>query len=303
MISSDQVKKLIKSADATPSAEMNHRTLNDIVEAQEESRTTHSTPFEPNLLRVVLGSKAGHLAAAFLIVASSGACFVLFGTVANLRNELKQARRDVARAQQNIESAPTYDTATINLYLKEYRDTVAQHASFSPTAPPPAQMHVNRQDILYYEKFDEQPEYMRPGLIVRGPLSQGRINSSNTPTISNGHSLSLSEAKKDAPFNLVAPPCLYPYYKLDQIKRIEGRDALQLNYTNGINSLSLFEQPLDGRRGLEPKDFREYAVYRNRKQAGGTILSWRDDALSYVLIGNIELSQLMDMAQSISAAR
>ncbi|MHC4542316.1 MAG: hypothetical protein ACYS74_21440, partial [Planctomycetota bacterium] len=78
---------------------------------------------------------------------------------------------------------------------------------------------------------------------------------------------------------------------------------LQLLYTDGINSVSLFEQPLDGQRWLEAKDFREYAVYRNAEQVGGTILAWRDDALSYVFIGNIEMSQLMDMAQSISAGR
>ncbi|HUV67752.1 MAG TPA: hypothetical protein VMW24_27930, partial [Sedimentisphaerales bacterium] len=69
------------------------------------------------------------------------------------------------------------------------------------------------------------------------------------------------------------------------------------------NSVSLFEQPLDGQRGLEPKDFREYAVFRNKEQTGGTILAWRDDALSYVLIGNTEMSQLMNMAQSISAGK
>jgi hypothetical protein len=65
----------------------------------------------------------------------------------------------------------------------------------------------------------------------------------------------------------------------------------------------LFEQPLDGELGLSPQDFREYALYRNKRQTGGTILAWRDDALSYVLIGNIEMSQLMDMAQSISAGK
>jgi hypothetical protein len=90
---------------------------------------------------------------------------------------------------------------------------------------------------------------------------------------------------------------------LDQIRRIEGRDAMQLLYTDTINSVSLFEQSLDGDLGLSPQDFREYAIYCNKGQTGGTILAWKDDALSYVLIGNIEMSQLMDMAQSISALK
>jgi len=219
--------------------------------------------------------------------------------VADLKHELELARQDTPLAQPD-------DTTTINLYLKEHQDVVARHVSYSPATPQPAQMRVNQHDILYYEFLDDEPDgpqYTHPGIIVRGPLSQGPISPPKAPIISNGHTLSLSEAKETAKFDLVAPPWLHPYYKLDQIRTIEDRDGLQLLYTDGTNTMSLFEQPLDGRRGLEPKDFREYAVYRNEHQVGGTILAWRDDVHSYVLIGNIEMSQLMDMAQSISNGR
>ena len=173
----------------------------------------------------------------------------------------------------------------------------------NPTAPQPAQMRVSQHDILYYEIFNDQPEYMSPGIIVRGPSSRHQINSHEAPAISNGHTLTLSEARQAAGFDLVSPSWLRPGYTLDEIRRIEGRDALQLLYTDGINSVSLFEQPLDGQRELSRQDFREYAVYRNTEQAGGIILAWRDNVRSYVLIGNTEMSQLMDMAQSISAGK
>jgi hypothetical protein len=164
-------------------------------------------------------------------------------------------------------------------------------------------MRVSRDDILYYEFLDNGPGYMSPGIIVRGPSYQSHLSSPQVPTISNGHTLTLSEARNTVDFELHAPARLFPGYSLEQIRRIEGRDALQLLYTDGINSVSLFEQPLDGRRGLSHQDFREYAVYQNKGQKGGTILAWRDDALSYVLIGNIEMSQLMDMARAISAGK
>jgi hypothetical protein len=164
-------------------------------------------------------------------------------------------------------------------------------------------MRVSRHDILYYEFFDERPEFMRPGIIVRGPSSERQVIPPEAPAISNGHTLTLSQARKTVNFELVLPPRLHPGYMLDNIRSIEGRDSLHLLYTDGVNTLSLFEQPLDGERGLGPQDFREYAVYRNKGQAGGAILAWRDDALSYVLIGNAEMSQLMDMAQSISAGK
>ncbi len=193
------------------------------------------------------------------------------------------------------------DSAVINFYLREHQGVVARTASLNLSPPEPARMRVSRRDILYYEFFDERPEFMRPGIIVRGPSSQRKVIPPEAPAISNGHTLTLSEARKNVNFDLVSPPWLYPGYMLDKIRRIEGRDALHLLYTDGINTVSLFEQPLDGERGLGPQDFREYAVYRNKGQAGGAILAWRDDVLSYVLIGNAEMSQLMDMAQSISA--
>jgi len=255
-----------------------HKNEINIFESQEETPKTNSSVFEPNIKRLILLSKVGYIAAAFLVISSLLACFVLSGKVNDLRNELELARRDVALA-------PADDSATINFYLEEHRDLIARHASASPAAPQPAQMRVSRHDILYYELFDDGPEYMRPGIIVRGPSSQREIGSPEAPVISH------------------APARLFPGYCLDQIRRIEDRDALQLLYTDGINSISLFEQPLDGQRALSRQDFREYAVYRNKGQTGGTILAWRDDALSYILIGNAEMSQLMDMAQSISAGK
>ena len=265
-----------------------------VLESSQRPATSHVRVPLPSRFRLLVC--AGGLAASLLVISSLAACFVLSGKVTDLRNELELARQDIPPAKSD-------DTTTINLYLKEHRDVIARHASASPATPQPLGIHVDQQDILYYEMFDDQPEYVSPGIIVRGPSSQLQTGSPEAPVISNGHTMTLSEAIENTDFDLAAPPWLHPYYKLDQIRRIEGRDALQLLYTNGINSISLFEQPLDGQRGLEPKDFREYAVYRNEGQVGGIILAWRDDVLSYVLIGNTEMSQLMDMAQSISAGK
>jgi len=239
---------------------------------------------------------AGGLAAAFLIIFSSVIAFMQSQDVARLKHELELARHDTAPAVLE-------DSAIINIYAREHQDLVARHASLSPAQPEPVQIRVSNKDILYYELLDDQPDTMRPGIIVRGPSYQGQTSSSEPPVISNGHTLTLSEARDTMDFDLVSPSWLLPCYRLDQIRIIEDHDALQLLYTNGINSISLFEQSLDGRRGLSHHDFREYAVYNNTQQEGVTILAWRDDALSYVLIGNTGLSQLVDIAQSISTGR
>jgi len=274
----------------------------DIFKSQDKSPKTNSVSFEPNIQRTIFLSKVGYLAAALLIIFSWASFFVMSGKVKDLKEELKLARRDIALAQQGA-AAPADDSATINLYLKEHRDVVAQHASYSPGASQPTPMRVSQDDILYYEFLDEGPDYMRPGIIVRGPSSQRDIGLSETPVISNGHTLTLSEARDTADFELRAPPWLDPGFALDQIRRIDGRDTLQLLYTDGIHSVSLFEQSLDGRRGLSRQDFREYAVYRKAEQAAGTILAWKDHELAYVLIGSADMAQLMGMAQSISTGR
>ncbi|HCO94757.1 MAG TPA: hypothetical protein DIU00_12535 [Phycisphaerales bacterium] len=302
------IHRLLEKVDLTVNADADREVLEGVLRA---SRKSTSPVSQGDARRILTGAKlwrftfwrkAGYLAAALLVV-TSWVAFDLRREVTDLKDELELARRDIALARRDVAITPTDDSATINLYLKEHRDVVARHVSQSSAAQEQAQMRVSQHDILYYEFLDDGPEYMRPGIIVRGPSSPRQISSSEAPVISNGHTLSLSEARKTAGFALQAPSRLHPCYELDQIRGIDGRDALQLLYTDGINSVSLFEQSLDGQRGLSRQDFREYAVYRNTEQNGGTILAWKDNALSYVLVGNTEMAQLMNMAQSISAGR
>jgi hypothetical protein len=200
------------------------------------------------------------------------------------------------------------DSATINFYLMEHQGAVAQTVSANISTQPAARMRMNRDDILYYEFIDNPPEFTKPGIIFRGPSSRRETISREAPTISKGNIFTLSQARNAVNFDLVAPPRLHPGYILDSIRKIDGRDSLHLLYTNGIDTVSLFEQPLDGKRKLVAQDFREYAVYRSveptadwsKGQGGGTILAWSDDAVSFVLIGKADMSQLMDMAQAIS---
>jgi hypothetical protein len=195
---------------------------------------------------------------------------------------------------------PVDDSTVINLYLKEHQNVVAQNVMANLTPSPDTHIQINRDDILYYEFFDQRPGYTRPGIIMRRPGSPRKITSPDAPAIKNGQILTLPQAQQSVTFDLVPPPRLHPGYILDKIRKIEGRNSLQLIYTNGINTVSLFEQPLEGEQRLAARDFREFAVYQSDGQSSGTILAWSDKVISYVLIGNEEMSRLMDMAQSIS---
>ncbi len=294
MTPADDIKRMIRNWNETTTRRMDQQVLADVEQALAKARE-RAAPARSTTWRREVWRRAGYLAAAFLVIAAWSVCLVSYRRIRDLENKLESARRAMA-------FTPAEDPATINVYLAEHQEVVAQQASLNTAAPPSLQMRLDQKDLLYYEIYGE-PESMQPGLILRGRPSQQAVDSPESPAISNGHTLTLSEARQVADFDLVCPAWLRPCYRLEEIRRIEDRDALQLLYTNGISSISLFEQPLDGRRGLGPQDFREYVVYRNNGQAGGAILTWRDDARLYVLVGNAEISQLMDMAQSISAAK
>lgn len=201
---------------------------------------------------------------------------------------------------------------TINVYLTEHQGAVLQTASQDLTSQPAAHLRVSREDILYYEQIDSSDRFMRPGLIFQEPADSEEKNSfPETYSISEGETLDLYRAREAVDFDLVAPPRFHPGFILDRIRKINNYDSLHLLYTNGIDTVSLFEQPVNGKRGLEAQDFREYAIYCSVEPISGeimaqekvTILAWTSNTVSFVLIGKSDMSQLMDMAQSIRMVR
>ena len=250
---SENIEKLINKLEVEPRADASQRNINDALAAHKKVKST--TYPKPNIWNNIIKSPITKIAAAFLIISSLVACFVLYREVTNLRKKLKQ--RDTAVAD-------TGDSASINFYFKEHQDTIARYTSHNLATEQSMQILIDYNDMLYYELIGNQPEFLNPGIIVRGPSLQNEISMPESPTISNGHSLTLPEAQETTDFDLVSPLWLEPCYTLDQIRRIEGCDTMQLLYTDGINSVSLFEQPLDGQRGLSPQDFREYAVFQNK---------------------------------------
>ncbi len=249
-----------------------------------EKLKTRMEAYESSWVKTLTGSFAGKMALRFVEVVAIVALTLLV-------NHLVQKPEPEASDNQ----------ATINFYLTEHQEAVMRAVYSEPPARPSARMYVDRNDIMYYEFIDDFPEFARPGIILRGPVSQPETIASETPTIANGHKLTLSEARNSVDFGLSAPPRFYPGYILDSIRKIDDHNALHLLYTNGVDTVSLFQQPLGGERTLAARDFREYAVYRSEGRVGKTILAWSNDTIFFVLIGKADMSQLMDMAQSISA--
>lgn len=202
------------------------------------------------------------------------------------------------------------DLAPINIYLKEHQEAVAQTVSAELFPRPAARMYAGRDDILYYESIDRFPKFVKSGLIIWGPLKRAKINMPKEPAISKGRILLHPQVRNAIDFGPVAPPRLQHGFILDSIRKIDDYNSLHLLYTNGIDTISLFEQPSHDKRGLSAQDFREYALYSSAESDPGskgqgrvTILAWSNGTLSFVLIGKTDMSQLMDIVQSIRSTK
>jgi hypothetical protein len=203
---------------------------------------------------------------------------------------------------------PDDDLATINLYMTEHQEAVLHAASVETSGPQPARVRLSRDDIMYYEYIDDYRQISRPGVILRGKTSpRESAPAASASGLSTAKALTLSQARKAVSFEPVAPSRVHPGYILDTITKVAGRESLHLLYTNGIDTFSVFEQPLGGNQGLGAKDFRQYAVYRSSasmetpgNQAGTTILAWKNTHVSFVLIGRADMSRLMEIAQAFT---
>jgi hypothetical protein len=204
--------------------------------------------------------------------------------------------------------SPDEDLATINLYMTEHQEAVLQAASMEASERQPARLTIDRDDVMYYEYIDEYRRISRPGVLLRGPDAIRYAGAgAPAPALAADKALTLPEARAAVSFVPVAPSRVHPGYIFDSITKVAGRESLHLIYTNGIDSFSVFEQPLGGDRGLAAKEFREFAVYKSAVpvegpggQAGMTILAWKNTHVSFVLIGRVDMSRMMEIAQVLS---
>ncbi|MGQ9610215.1 MAG: hypothetical protein ACUVWN_13010 [bacterium] len=117
--------------------------------------------------------------------------------------------------------------------------------------------------------------------------------------IANGDKLTLKEAISLADFRIIAPQTLYPGYLLESIRRIKDTNCFHLIYTNGVNTLSVFEQEIHSEEKLSSSDLKEYVMHSKEGDDPINIISWRSDNVSFHIIGKEEFSQLMEITHEI----
>jgi len=199
------------------------------------------------------------------------------------------------------------DLSAINFYLHEHQGAVVETISAELLMRPATKMFVGLDDILYFEFIEDFPGFSRPGVILKGPPTRTGIQLPKAPTITKGRILDLHKIQDAVDFDPVVPSRLPHGYILDSVRKINDHNCLHLLYIKDLNTVSLFEQPMNRKGSLAAQDFREYAVYSHvepdldSKGLGKvTILAWNNGTLSFVLIGRAGVPQLMEIVQSLS---
>lgn len=205
-------------------------------------------------------------------------------------------------SQNTVLDGSDGEKISINFYLKEHEKALTK-AAYS-THPSRRGIDLGYEDLLYYNtvrgSHREWPG--EAGIIIREPNYYNypaRKVPSPVADIANGKKLNLEEAQKAVSFKIIKSQTLYPGYFLESIKKIEGRECLQLVYTNGISTISLFEQALTSSEKFQSSDFREYVMYSRKGIRPVNIIGWNGAEVSFTLIGENDLSHFLNIIREI----
>ena len=187
----------------------------------------------------------------------------------------------------------------MGFYILEHERASLQLASARNVSH--RQIFLRWDDLLYYDTVGERPE---SGLIMRGrsdrhERSGHEIDGLKLKRVYDVDTISLEEAKKLVSFNVVAPSLIASSYAFTGIRKVKGRECVQLLYSNGANTFSLFQQPLVGKERLDRWDFREYIFGLGKDGERSSVLGWYTDEIIFNLVGKADLSYMTEIADEI----
>jgi hypothetical protein len=186
----------------------------------------------------------------------------------------------------------------VGFYILEHERASLQLASMQSASH--QQIFLRWDDLLYYDTAGgERPE---SGLIMRGRSDWQESPESDdlkSKSVSDVDTISLEEAKKLVSFEIVAPSLIASNYILTGVRKVEGRECIQLLHSNGIEVLSLFQQPTGAEDGLSRWDFREYMVGLGKNGERSSALGWYTDEFVFNIVAKADLPRMTEIADEI----
>jgi len=187
----------------------------------------------------------------------------------------------------------------IGFYLAEH-EKATQYVSFQTVSSTPSKSRwipMNREDMFYYDGLEGGDS----GVFLRG--QEGRRNSfqdkNAKPAITEGKIITFSEAEKLMPFSVAAPETLGSNYKFEFVVKINGKECVQIVYSDGARTLSLFQQHVWAENGIRRRDFQEYILHKAKGGSQNAVLGWITKETAFNLVGEVGFSELMQLAEEI----
>ena len=187
----------------------------------------------------------------------------------------------------------------IGFYLNEH-EKAAQYASYhtvSRTHTQPRWIPMRREDMFYYDGSERGGA----GVFLRSQSEEKNIpeDEKTPPKITESELVSLSEAQELMPFSIIAPEVLGGSYQLELVLKIKDRECLQLIYSNGVHTLSLFQQPIWSKNGVGRKDFHQYILHQAKEGSRNAILGWVTKEIAFSFVGEAGFSELIRLSEEI----
>ncbi len=193
----------------------------------------------------------------------------------------------------------------VGFYIAEH-DSALKQVSFQRTPLPsraPFWITLNREDLLYYDTVSGESEEGQSGVFLKSGSRWEKGADDEGTEISGGEILSLAEAQKAVSFAIVAPAILSEDYRLASIRKVSDKECVQLVYSSGTSTISLFQQPMIPEMNLSRADFREYILRLSKDKKRTAVLGWHTDQVIFNLVAEMNLSDLIKVADEIQERR
>lgn len=193
----------------------------------------------------------------------------------------------------------------VGFYIAEH-DSALRQVSFQRTPLPsraPFWIPLNREDLLYYDTVSGESEEGQSGVFLKSGRRWEKGADDEGTEISDGEILSLAEVQEAVSFHIVAPAILSEDYRLASIRKVSDKECVQLVYSSGTSTISLFQQPMIPEMNLSRADFREYILRLSKDKKRTAVLGWHTDQVIFNLVAEMNLSDLIKVADEIQERR
>ena len=247
------------------------------------------------------------LSSKWLHVSATAVCFIT-AVILMFYILLSREERTLPKTAYDYDSYKQGDV-WVSFYISEHEKTLKHTALQKVAALPretPIRVPFRRENILYYDEISEGSEEFKgqSGVILKSESKwKEEIGDEAHENVLSGETLTLEEAKESVSFDIIAPSVIRGEYRLEIVRKAKDKECIQLVYSNGLSVISLFEQPLKAYDKLGRRDFREYILRLAKNEGRMAVLGWGTETLSFNLIGEMPLSELMKIAEEIHERR